>query len=701
MQTPRESFAHVQSRRVPCDRRGRGEYKIRPCLSVLALATAILLGAELAEAQEPKPAGDLTEMSLEKLMEIEVDSVYGASRYLQKVTEAPASVSIVTAEEIQKYGYRTLADVLRSVRGFYVTYDRNYSYLGVRGFSRPGDYNSRILLLVDGHRANDNVFDQALLGTEFPIDIDLIERIEVIRGPNSSLYVASAFLGVVNIVTKRGRNLKGLNLSGELASYGTYKGLFSYGKRFPSGLETLLSASDYDSQGQRRLYFKEFDSPATNHGIAENADYDGYHRVFAKVFYRDFTAHAIYGSREKGIPTASFGTVFNDPRTRTVDARGYLDLQYEREVGGRWALLGRLYYDQYNYDGTYIYDHSQEGGPSRVLNRDYGHGKWWGGELNLGRTLRNKDHFVVGVEYRDNFQQDQGNFDVNPFVQYFEDHHQSQIGAAFVQGDIALRSDLVLNLGLRYDHYSTFGGTTNPRAAFIYRPLEKTTLKLLYARAFRPPNAYELYYAGVGLAPNPQLRPEAVNTGELVLEQYLGNHFSLTTSAFRYHLHDLISQQTDPSSGLLIYKNTEHINGNGLEFEARRKSSWGLEGGMSYSLQEAAVPKSGLPLTNLPRHLGKLKFSAPLSKRKLFASLDLEYMSRRRTLGGNFVAGHAVPNLTLFSRPSVDGLKSWELSASLYNLFDTRYGDPGGEEHREDVIFQDGRGFRLKAMYRF
>src|SRR5205814_2487644 len=153
-----------------------------------------------------------------------------------KVTEAPASVTIITAEDIRKYGYRTLADILRNVRGFYVTYDRNYSYLGVRGFGRPADYNSRVALLVDGHRVNDNVYDQAPLGTEFPIDVDLIDRVEVIRGPNSSLYVANAFLGVINIITKRGRDSKMENVSGELASFGTVQGRVSYANKFDNGL---------------------------------------------------------------------------------------------------------------------------------------------------------------------------------------------------------------------------------------------------------------------------------------------------------------------------------------------------------------------------------------------------------------------------------------------------------------------------------
>jgi len=138
------------------------------------------------QAQDKTGPPDVMDLGLEDLVKVEIDSVFGASGYKQKVTDVPASITIVTAEEIRRYGYRTLADILRSVPGFYVTGDRNYSYLGERGFGRPGDYNSRVLLLVDGHRTNDNLFDQALIGTEFPVDVDLIERVEVIRGPNSS-----------------------------------------------------------------------------------------------------------------------------------------------------------------------------------------------------------------------------------------------------------------------------------------------------------------------------------------------------------------------------------------------------------------------------------------------------------------------------------------------------------------------------------
>jgi len=169
------------------------------------------------------PQTDLSQYTIEDLMRTEVGTVYGASKFQQKVTDAPASVTIVTAEEIRKYGYRTLAEVLRSVPGLFVDYDRNYSYVGLRGFSRPGDYSSGILLLIDGHRTNDNVYDSPNFGTEFILDVSLIKRVEVIRGPASVLYGSNAFFGVINVITKRGRDARGAEISVDTGSLGTYR----------------------------------------------------------------------------------------------------------------------------------------------------------------------------------------------------------------------------------------------------------------------------------------------------------------------------------------------------------------------------------------------------------------------------------------------------------------------------------------------
>lgn len=695
------SFGHTASKpKDSCARLSHcsGWRAAQRALILVLLCLVPLLATTRALGQKKDETPNLLDMSLEDLMALDIDSVYGASGFKQKVTEAPASVTIITSEEIQRYGYRTLADILRNVRGFYVSNDRNYSYLGVRGYGLPGDYNSRITLLIDGHRLNDNIFDAAMIGTEFPIDVDSIDRVEVIRGPNSSLYIASAFLGVINVITKRGRDLQKVSVAGSVASYGTYQGRVSYGNQFKSGLELFLSGSFYDSHGQDELFFPQFDNPATNNGIAMNADDDESRQLLANLSWGHFTLHGVFGSRDKGIPTAPFGSVFNVTGTQTVDARGYLDLQYDRQLGSGWSLTNRLYYDQYNNDGTYIYDYSGSGGPSRVMNRNFAHGKWWGDEVALSKQVFARQRLTLGSEFRDNFQQDQGNYDVQPFVQYFTSYRTSNIFSVYAQDEIRLRKNLVLNVGLRYDHYSTFGGTTNPRAALIYSPWEKSTFKLLYGQSFRAPNFFELYYAAPGSDPDPSLRPETVKTMEVVWEQYFANHFRMTMSGFYYPIRGLIGEQVDHATGDAFFTNAGSLDLRGVDFELGRKLSGGLEGTVSYSFQGVRSSSTPIPLTNSPKHLVQASLSVPLFNERVFASMDLQYVSRRATLMGQYTAGYVVPNFTLFSRKT---FKGWELSASLYNAFNQRYADPAGNGLAEDVIGQDGRNFRIKVGYKF
>ena len=193
-------------------------------------------------------------------MRIEVQRVFGASERLQPVTEAPSSVTIVTAREIARYGYRTLADILRSVRGFYVSDDRNYSYVGVRGFSRPGDYSTRVLVLVNGHRVNDAVYDQAPVGSDLGLDVAMFERVEIIRGPASSLYGTSAFFAVVNIITRNGASLNGVAVDVDAGTLGTGMARVSGGKRLANGVDFALSGTMERSEGDTRLYFPAFDA---------------------------------------------------------------------------------------------------------------------------------------------------------------------------------------------------------------------------------------------------------------------------------------------------------------------------------------------------------------------------------------------------------------------------------------------------------
>jgi outer membrane receptor protein involved in Fe transport len=367
---------------IKCIEENSDRFSVRKIGYLFVLAISLTIAGIAYAGEAPRSSSDLLKLGPDELMQIEVATVYSASRYEQTVDDAPSSITIVTADEIKKYGYRTLADILRSVRSFYVTYDRNYSYLGIRGFSRPGDYDTRILLLVDGHRINDNIYDTGPIGTEFPLDVDLIDRIEIIRGPTSSLYGDNAFFGVINVISRDGRDFKGFEASGSAGSHSTYRARLSYGNKFRNGPELLLSGTFYDSDGRPRLFFKEFDSPATNNGIADHTDNDRSYSFFSKLSLDDFTLEGVYASREKRIPTGSFGTVFDDPRNRTADIYGYLELRYEHNFSNQLELSARLSYNNYNYHGEYIYNMAEPGeNPFLVLNKDTGNGTWWGGGI--------------------------------------------------------------------------------------------------------------------------------------------------------------------------------------------------------------------------------------------------------------------------------------------------------------------------------
>jgi outer membrane receptor for ferrienterochelin and colicins len=324
--------------------KARGIFRERPDVPGMktTLLTWLLLPWWTAAAQiapTSGPPADLSELSLEELMEIRIEKVSGASKYEQKVTRAPASVTIVTAAEIQQYGHQTLGAVLRSVRGLYVSNDSNYSYLGARGFLRPGDYNTRMLVLIDGHRMNDSVYDSANFEHENMVDADMIERVEIIRGPSSSIYGSSAFFGVVNIVTRPAAELPGGEISSEAGSFGSYKARFSYGQRFRNDVELVFNTSYYRSHGRKHIYYPELDQrissdpAANNDGVAENSDAETALKFSGSLKRNEFTLSGFFSTRRKVVPTASFRTVFNDRQESTTDYRGYLDLRHDHDFG--------------------------------------------------------------------------------------------------------------------------------------------------------------------------------------------------------------------------------------------------------------------------------------------------------------------------------------------------------------------------------
>jgi iron complex outermembrane receptor protein len=272
------------------------------------------------------------------------------------------------------------------------------------------------------------------------------------------------------------------------------------------------------------------------------------------------------------------------------------------------------------------------------------------------------------------------------------------VWALYLQDEWALGKGFLLNAGVRYDHYDTFGGTTNPRVALIYSPLARTTVKLLYGQAFRAPNAYELYYEGGGNKANPNLHPETIRTYEAVLEQGVGERIRLVADAFSFDIRNLIAQVTDPTDNTLVFDNIERVKAKGIELAAEGKWANGFSGRASYTIQRAEDADTGERLTNSPSSMAKLNVVVPVWSDKLFTGVELQYIADRKTPKGGAADSATVVNLTLLARNLVRGL---EISGSVYNLFDKAYGVPGGEEHVQNVIPQDGRTFRIKVTASF
>ncbi|MEW6749354.1 MAG: TonB-dependent receptor plug domain-containing protein [Candidatus Latescibacterota bacterium] len=294
---------------------------------------------------------DVEDLSLDALLSTQIST---AAKYAQTAGEAPASVWVVTAEDIQRFGYRTMADVLQGLCGFYGSYDRNYEYLGARGFGRPTDYNNRILLLVHGHSLNENFYGSAPIGSHLALDLDAVERVEVVRGPGSVLCGTGAMFAVVNIVTRKGRHADGARLWAERASLGSTRLTAAYGRELGNGVDLVASALWGDVEGGD-VHFAEFDDPATNGGVAQDMDWDRYQGATVRLLHWGTSLQAFYSAREKGIPTGAWETVFNAPGTRSLDRYAFVEASLDRRVGTGRGLLLRAYLSHYRYEGTYFY----------------------------------------------------------------------------------------------------------------------------------------------------------------------------------------------------------------------------------------------------------------------------------------------------------------------------------------------------------
>ena len=618
------------------------------------------------------PATLDTHNSLETLHKTEV--VYPASSSEQKTTDAPGSTTIVTSTEIKVGGFRTLDDLLSYVRGFFITNDRNYTYVGLRGFGSLGGYNSPILLLVDGHKVNDNIYGEFYSGEGCIVEMDMIDHVEIIRGPASVLYGNSAVFGVINIVTKKGKDVNGVILSGQGGSLNTVGGGVLSGGETSSGLQWTLQGTAYYSGGNASLYFPEWDDPSTNNGIALNCDGENSQHAFLNLSLEDWGFEAALMHRYKCIPTGVYGTDFNNPDNFTEDTDCFAELKYRHgdPETGQW--LGRLSIDMADYTGNYVV--------SGLPNIDYGDGAWATGGLSYVFTPLYRNKVTLGVEGIDNFEQYQKNY--NPGMEPFlNDSPQSTQWSLYAQDEMKIRANLVLELGGRYEYISTTGGQFVPRGALIWDPVQTTVLKFVAGEAYQAPNAFQLYYDDQGPPGNPNpnatqdentgLKNEVFETYEFDLEQSLLLNHRVLFSLFHYVGENLIIGVPE-SSNVNIYENIGHESLDGLEFEYQYQNAGGIQGRLSWGYQRIQDDTTGQILPFSPQNLGKANLQIPIDAKHLTIQGECQFTGASDGTTGTWVPDSTIFNLKFYSPHFIwDNL---EANLAFYNLFNTAYYDP-------------------------
>jgi outer membrane receptor for ferrienterochelin and colicins len=661
-------------------------------LSAFELATTGLLLACHLAAQDPLTSAGADNASPESVLFESTPVVEAATLHKQTLQEAPASITVITAEEIRKYGFRTLGEALASVRGFYLTYDRAYHYAGLRGFALPGDYTTRMLVMVNGHYLTDNVYSSnGFFAQDFGLEMDLVKRIEIVRGPSSALYGGNGIFATINLVTISPVQAKAFRASSETGSFGERKVMLSTSLHLGHGANLLVSTSVFENGGQS-LQFREFGGPP-NSMLAPDADAErGYH-LFANLIWRQWSFTAMAGSREKQVPIGWFGTILGDPANKILDQRSFFEAAYSHDLSERAKLRWRIYYDRNRYRARY--DYALESGIQDM--RDLTAGDWVGSQMAYDFEIPHVGLLTVGGELNADIRALQRFYEVSPDrIEFLRADHPDLSAGLFAQQQWQISKALNVYLGMRFDDSRNHPHSISPRIALIYQASSRSTFKFLYGRAFRNPNAYETYYAdGLDQIANVTLQPEVADTFEIAAEHRFNQRLSGLVTIYHYNLGNLIEAETSPA-GLVQYQNSERTRANGVEIELAGKPARWLEAAASIALQNS-IESNNSRHANSPGCVAKLYGAAPLFKDHLRAAVAGQYLSTRRTVIDGVVPSLWLADLTLTTHALHP---AFDIQFGIRNLFDRTYYDPTGVAAPGDRIRGDGRAMFLKLILR-
>lgn len=563
--------------------------------------------------------------------EIELLSLYGDEEFIsiatgnsQPLHKAPAVASIITYDDIVKLGVRDFDGVLEMVPGLHVArdalgYNPIYTFRGIYS-----TFNPQVLMLVNGIPLT-NLFygdrNQAWGG----MPVEAISRVEIIRGPGSALYGADAFAGVINIITKSGGEIGGLNVGYRQGSFNTKDTWLSYGEKFNNNLEVSFVVEYSESDGQDEIisadaqtlldsYFLTNASLAPGSVSLERDTLD----IRGEIKKGNLTVRSGYQFREGGNGAGIAQAL--DPTNQISSKRINFDIGYvEKDLFKNWMLSGQIsgLRTTQEIEKDLILYPAGSTGPfippigvftGGVIGNPEVYEKHYRASLDISSMGFDMHEFRAGAGYYhgDVYKtEEERNFGLNPFTNTLimpgdskvdvsdtpvvflpEDDRES--GYVYVQDVWQVANDWELTAGLRYDHYNDFGDTVNPRLALVWSTSRNLTTKLLYGEAFRAPSFAETRVSSnpVFLG-NPELDPEELKSYEVAFDYRPTYGLTLNLNAFYYKWEDIIQFVADSGGSTRTAQNSGEQTGHGVEFEVHWQATKHLEFTSNYSWQKS------------------------------------------------------------------------------------------------------------------
>jgi len=562
----------------------------------------------------------------------EFETIYGdqafvsiATGHAQDIGKAPAVASVITAEEIKEMGAFSLQEVMESVPGLHVTfapgnYAPIYAFRGIYS-----EFNPHVLLLINGMPMT-NVF-LGNWGQAFgDMPVESIKRVEIIRGPGSAVYGADAFAGVINIITKNLANTEDTQSGIRGGSFKTGDLWVQNGQSYDK-LKIFSSLEFHRTDGQNEKINTDVQSAfdqqfATSASLAPGFVNTEVKSLDARIDfdYKLWSLNFAYSGR-RDIGTGAGVVQALDPVGKHDGDRyavkfsyknptfsdvlelnyqlSYLDLSNRSEIvafpAGAFAgafpngLFGSPEVDERHirFDADVFYTHFEDH------------------TLRLGGGAAIAD--LYQVKESKNFNVDgspKGNIvSVTTTAEIFTSEQDRQTYYAYLQDEWNINADFQLIAGLRFDHYSDFGSTTNPRLALIWELSYETTTKILYGRAFRPPSFAELFNINNPVAlGNKNLDPETIDTYEWALDFHPVGDFSTRLNIFYYKMKQVIQFTADaaPATTRTAQNNTSQT-GRGLEWEATWKFNSNLKLSGNVALQKNRDKGTGKSVGHVPQ----------------------------------------------------------------------------------------------------